>query len=66
MKKKQIKKLRLKTSSISNLDSNTIVGGASCEAPCQGGTSCCTEGCPTRYCYPFTVHISCEPNGCMA
>ena len=44
MKKQQLKKLKLKTNTISNLQSNALKGGASCEAPCQGGTGCCNGG----------------------
>jgi len=50
MKKRALKKLALKQSIISNLDSYCLKGGASCEAPCQGGTGCCNTGTRNDYC----------------
>ncbi len=50
MKKRTFKKLALKHCMISNLHSNSLVGGVSCEAPCQGGTGCCNTGTRNEYC----------------
>ena len=50
MKKRTLKKLTLRHSVISNLDSNSLKGGVSCEAPCQGGTTCCNTGTRNDFC----------------
>ncbi len=54
MKKRNVKKLSLTTSTITNLQSDALKGkgdARTCEGPCQGGSGCCTTGslrCPTR------------------
>ncbi|MEM6720075.1 MAG: hypothetical protein AAF611_12195 [Bacteroidota bacterium] len=44
MKKKKVNKLKLNASKVSNLMAHSILGGETCESPCQGGTDCCNPG----------------------
>ena len=46
MKRKKISILKLNKKSISNLQNNLSGGynAQTCEGPCQGGTTCCSEG----------------------
>ncbi|MEM6684571.1 MAG: hypothetical protein AAF617_02155 [Bacteroidota bacterium] len=44
MKQKKLNGLKLNKQSISNFDATKIVGGETCESPCQGGTGCCETG----------------------
>ena len=46
MKRKHLKSLKLNKKSISNLQNELTAGynAQTCEAPCQGGTTCCSAG----------------------